>query len=395
MLRCFPPVGHSIQIGEILNTLLKDRNESVFLEKWISNLNFHLVSSGSTALTLSLQSISNISKRTEVLLPAYTCPSLVASVVRAGLEPVLCDLKPFSFQLDLESLSSKIGHKTLAVMAVHLFGIPENIVELKSLTIREGVFLIEDAAQAFGNKIDDGNLRYLGLDGDLSVLSFGRGKPMSLLSGGAVIVNNPDLNKSVDKAYRTLKEPSPWFFLPKYFLSLFLYSIFYHPRMHWFPRSLPWLRIGDTFFILDFDIKKIGPKVINLGNILFEKFGEIRKIRLDLTKLYKEKLETFRDAFEYFPDYDSENIALLRFPIIFRKRDVRDRILASLEKNGLGVTGSFPVPLNELEGAATYLNRNEYYPNAKAISERILTLPLHEYVTTRDVENIVKTVVSS
>ncbi|MFC1877504.1 DegT/DnrJ/EryC1/StrS family aminotransferase [Thermodesulfobacteriota bacterium] len=85
---------------------------------------------------------------------------------------------------------------------------------------------------------------------------------------------------------------------------------------------------------------------------------------------------------------EGENIALLRFPIIFKKRDVRDRILKSIEKKGLGATGNFPVPLNELERACDYLNKNETYPNAKEISERILTLPLHKYLNLVDIDNI-------
>jgi dTDP-4-amino-4,6-dideoxygalactose transaminase len=390
MLRTLPPAGHPLRLREIISIIKGSEEHGNFLDEWFPNIPIYPVSSGTAALTLALLSLKVNSKRTEVILPAYTCPSLVASVVKAGLTPVLCDLRPFSFQLDLERLSSKIGPKTLAVMAAHLFGLPEKLIELSALTRPQGVFLIEDSAQAFVNKIGDG--KYMESGGDLAVLSFGRGKPMSLLSGGAVIVNNPDLDESVSQAYRALKEPKPWLFLPKYFTSLFIYSIFFHPRMHWFPKSLPWLRLGETHFSLDLDIEKVGPKVISLGNRMFKKFQKIKQTRMYLAKLYEEKLEKYKEAFEYFPDCNSEDIALLRFPIIFKKRDSRDRTLAALEKKGLGATGSYPVPLNELEGAAAYFENNEIYPNAKNISERILTLPLHEYVTLEDVEFISHTI---
>ena len=224
MLRTLPPAGHSIQLKEIFRLIKKDTLGNNFLEDWFPDIPFYPVSSGSAALTLSLLSLKANSERTEVILPAYTCPSLVASVVKAGLTPVLCDLKPFSFQLDLKELSSKIGPKTLAVMAVHLFGIAENLAEISALTKPQGVYLVEDAAQSFGNRIDGEDSTYMGLGGDLSVLSFGRGKPLSLQSGGVVIVNNADLDESVPRAYRDLKEPNPWFFMPKYLLLA--YSIF-------------------------------------------------------------------------------------------------------------------------------------------------------------------------
>jgi len=211
---------------------------------------------------------------------------------------------------------------------------------------------------------------------------------MSLLSGGALIVNNPDLGEYVGQVCRALKEPKPWLFQSKYFLSLFMYSIFFHPRMHWFPKSLPWLRLGVTFFTLDFDINKTRSKVLTLGNIIFEKFQKISETRIYLTKLYEEKLAECKEAFECFPDCNSENIALLRLPIIFKKRDSRDRALDQFQKEGLGASGSYPAPLNELESAAAYFENSKTYSNAKNISERILTLPLHEYVTLKDIDYI-------
>jgi len=218
---------------------------------------------------------------------------------------------------------------------------------------------------------------------------------MSLLSGGAVIVNNSDLDTPITQVYQTLHRPKQLQFLPGYLLLLFLYAIFYHPRAHWLPRSLPWLRLGDTVFTLDYDISKIEPSVLNFGNSVFKNFDEIRKTRLNLATLYRDRLEEFREAFAYFPDFEGENIALLRFPIIFKRKDTKDRILRSIQKNGMGVTGSYPVPLNELEGACDYLNKNETHPNAKAVSERILTLPLHSFVNLEDIDNITRIIIDN
>ena len=344
-----------------------------------------MVSSGSAALLLALKSLKLISNRQQVVIPAYTCPSVLASVIKAGLEPVLCDLKPDSFQMDPDQVTSKIGADTLAVIAVHLFGIPEDIKCLRKLTRRKEIYLIEDAAQAFGNKVDG---KDLGLFGDISILSFGRGKPLSMLCGGAVITNDLDLYRYVNQVYQSITDNSRWVFMPQYLIMLILYSIFFHPRLYWFPQRLPWLKIGETVFTLDFDLNKVNPKVMRLGNILYKKFREIRRVRLGLTEYYKEKLKQFKEDFMYLPDIEGEDIALLRFPIVFKKKVKRDKVLSNLEEKGLGATASYPAPLNELKGVSAYLKSTESYPNAKAISERILTLPLHQYVTYRDIENI-------
>ena len=387
MLRSLPAVGHPIGFYTICKALFTDNDKVIFLRNWETVSQIKYVSSGSAALILSIESLKLRSDRKEVILPAYTCPSVLAAVIKAGLEPILCDSKPNCFQMDLKQLESKIGPKTLAVIAVHLFGIPGDIISLKELTKKKGIFLIEDAAQAFENRVN-GDL--LGQFGDLSIFSFGRGKPFSLLSGGAVVVNNPELYEPVKHVYRSLKDTNRKIFLPKYLLSLFIYSIFYHPIMYWIPMSIPWLRIGETIFSLNFDITKIDPKVVNLGKILYEKFKEIRKIRINLTRIYNERLAQYNEEFEFLPEYDGDDIALLRFPIIFKRREKRDKIFSYLVRNRLGATGSYPAPLNELEGVPPYLKTKSFYPNAKAVSERILTLPLHEYVTESDIDNIVR-----
>ena len=62
--------------------------------------------------------------------------------------------------------------------------------------------------------------------------------------------------------------------------------------------------------------------------------------------------------------------------------------MAQLKKRGLGATGMYPVPLNEQDGVPSYLKTIESYPNAKATSEKLLTLPLHGHVKMNDIKRI-------
>ena len=241
MFRSLPSTGHPLDIRTILSVLLQQHNKGkFFLEDFIPDVPFFLVNSGSTALTLSLQAFASCSTKREVVLPAYTCPSIIAAVIRAGLVPVLCDIQA-NLQMDLGDLSRKVGLDTLAVIPVHLFGLPENLSGIREAIKGRDIFLLEDAAQAFGNSVSntigstDSNgssvprtTGHLGLFGDLSVFSFGRGKPLSLLTGGAVIVNNPDLYESIKTVYDSLpvqKNSESILYAAK----LLLYSIFYHP----------------------------------------------------------------------------------------------------------------------------------------------------------------------
>jgi len=397
--RNLPPAGHSIPLRAILSSFLRKEKSRDLLKGFFPGRRVFWVNSGTAALTLSLKAISLTSNRKKVILPAYSCPSVLASVIKAGLQPVLCDVNLNDFNLKTENLKLKICEDTLAVVAVHLFGIPENIFDLRELTQKKGVVLVEDAAQAFGNKIllnsfspNTHNLplntnQYLGSFGDIGILSFGRGKPLSMLRGGAVLVNNSEFEEVIRKEYGSLPpELSPSFF--GYFLNLIAYSTFFHPNLYWIPQRLPWLKLGETIFSLDFEVRKLNSNVLELGKNLILNFEKVRKRRGDLAKIYREKLGKIKEEFLYFPEVNEEAMSLLRFPLVLRRKEKRDPILNILREKGLGATGMYPVPLNEQRGIPKDLFKGESYPNAKHHSERILTLPLHEHVSINDIEII-------
>jgi hypothetical protein len=198
-------------------------------------------------------------------------------------------------------------------------------------------------------------------------------------------------NSSSVEAVRTKYDLLPVASAPSsfsYLINLLLYSVFFHPNFYWMPQRLPWLQLGETIFTLDYEVKRLNPRILRLGGQLFPEFEKIRRKRQQLAKDYKEKLAPFRQEFVFLPETGDNRIALLRFPLILKSREKRDRILAELKRNGLGATGSYPVPLNEQPGAAEYFDRKVSYPNAKFISERILTLPLHESVAGSDIEKM-------
>jgi dTDP-4-amino-4,6-dideoxygalactose transaminase len=395
MPRSLPAVGQPIHIHEILKAFSGRSREAMSLQKWAPGRTFFWMSSGSAALTLCCQALKGSGGRGEVIMPAYTCPSLPAAAIRAGLKPVLCDTEQESFRMNLDQLSSRIGPDTAAIVAVHLLGIPERIVEIREMVRKQNIVLIEDAAQAFGNTIrveggrpeaSDEN-KHLGTFGDIGIFSFRRGKPLGLLDGGVILANNKRTEEVVRAKYDSLPADSaPSSF--SYLSNLLLYSVFFDPRFYWIPQRMPWLQLGETIFTLEYEMKRMNPRILRLGGCLLPEFGKIRHKRNELASNYRKRLEPMRPEIVFPHDTDDEGIALLRFPVVFKSREKRDRILSELKKRGLGATGSYPVPLNELPGAADYFDRKEVYPNAKYLSERIMTLPLHEYVTERDIERM-------
>ncbi len=112
------------------------------------------VANGTDALVLSLRALG-VGPGDEVVCPAYTFYASPESIAALGATPVFADISPDTFCLDPEAVEAAVTPRTKAVMAVHLYGHPAAMRELGAVCARHGVALLEDAAQAFGARLDD------------------------------------------------------------------------------------------------------------------------------------------------------------------------------------------------------------------------------------------------
>lgn len=387
MFRSLPPAGHPLSPGCAFSAVTGPNNAPDPLNAFFGKRPYYLCS-GTAALTLSLMALKK-NGRDKVIIPAYTCPSLLASVLRAGLRPVLCDIEPQGFRMIPGQLESKADSETLGIIAVHLFGIPERMDAIRDTASRIQIAVIEDATQALGGRyrVNGESGICMGAIGDLGVLSFRRGKPVSFLAGGAVLVNNPEFEHRLETLYYSLPAYSFDPALFPYILQLLTFSLFFHPRLYWIPQRLPWLRLGETIFTTDYRMSRLNPRVLRIAPRVWADMDRTGSIRSRLAGAYAERLQRHRDKFLYLPEEGNCPPGLLRYPVVFKEPQARDRAFASLRKKGLGASCLYPAPVNEIPGVPLEF-RAEQFPNAKLVSTNILTLPLHEHVRARDVEAI-------
>lgn len=150
------------------------------------------VANGTAALHLAVLALG-LGPGDEVIVPAYTFPA-TANVVRlAGATPVLVDVDPATFNLDLERVYEAVTPRTKAVLAVHLFGRPLDWEALQS-AVPPDVLLLEDAAGALGARWRGMPCGGLGLAG---CLSFHPRKIVTTGEGGAVTTSDEALAASV------------------------------------------------------------------------------------------------------------------------------------------------------------------------------------------------------
>jgi perosamine synthetase len=143
-------------------------------------------SSGTSALEIALTAL-RIGPGDEVICPSLTIISCARAILAVGATPVFVDVDPMTWGLDVEAALARVGPKTRALLAVHLFGWPVDLERLEPLRER-GVFVVEDAAQAMGSEVRvGGRWRRCGGVGDLATFSFYANKTITTGEGGMVI----------------------------------------------------------------------------------------------------------------------------------------------------------------------------------------------------------------
>jgi perosamine synthetase len=331
----------------------------------------YLVSSGTAALAVTLMALKSLSRGTEVVIPAYTCFSVPAAVLKAGLRPVLCDINPSTFDFDHAQLERALTADTLCVVAHHLFGVPSDIEGIRRLCHRRGIFVVEDAAQAMG--VQSGG-RWLGTIGDAGIFSLGRGKNITCGSGGMIVTSDRRIADAVAEQYDKLCEPTPAEVL-KDFVQVVLMTLLIRPRLYWIPASLPWLRLGQTVF----------PKDVTIARLSGAKAGLLRNWRRRLAGSNRVRSAT--------ATYFSEQVPLrlphapshpyLRLPVLAASPDQKKQIYSRSQTRGLGLSAAYPTPISEIPAVRSIINGHRF-PAAQAVSEQLLTLPTHHWLSEQD-----------
>jgi len=334
------------------------------------------LSSGTAALMVTLAALKSLSPRREVVMPAFTCYSIAAAVVQAGLTPVLCDVDSGTFDFDDARLAETVSGRTLCVIAHHLFGVPAAIARVRVICERHGAYLVEDAAQALGIAADG---RQLGTLGDAGIFSFGRGKHVTSGSGGMVVTNSGTIAAAIERQYRAVGAP-PCFWQAAEFVKTLLMLAFIHPWLYWIPAALPFLGLGRTIY----------PARIVPQRLSGFQAGLLRRWRLRLAR----SNDARRDAVSYFSrtlpaaSPGGEARPYLRFPIVAPDPQSRQRICSLAKKHGLGIVVAYPTPINEIPDIASVFDGRRF-PSAVQLSERLLTLPTHHWLSERDKRAIV------
>ncbi|WP_422446927.1 LegC family aminotransferase [Thermoanaerobacterium sp. DL9XJH110] len=143
---------------------------------------------GTMALHLALMLLS-IGPGDEVIVPALTFIASVNPVIYVGATPVVVDVDPVTWNIDPEAIKKAVTPRTKAIIPVHLYGNPANMIEIIKIARKYNLHVIEDASEALGSKL---NGKYMGTFGDIGVFSF-NGNKIITTGGGGMLVTDDEL----------------------------------------------------------------------------------------------------------------------------------------------------------------------------------------------------------
>ncbi|MDA9956383.1 DegT/DnrJ/EryC1/StrS aminotransferase family protein [Candidatus Pelagibacter sp.] len=157
------------------------------------------VSSGTAALEIAIKSLK-LKKGDEIIIPNFTIISNVMAALKENLNIKLVDCNIKDWNMEISKIEKKITKKTKAIIATHIYNFPLRIDILKKICKKKKIILIEDAAEAIGQKLND---KLCGSYGDISIFSFYANKQITTGEGGMITTNNKNLYEK-SKSLRNL-----------------------------------------------------------------------------------------------------------------------------------------------------------------------------------------------
>lgn len=387
------PAGAPIRVSDVLASTIRlaaEPNIEAELSDAIRSRfgvrHVTLTSTGRAGLTLLLRALRRLRPdRSEVILPSYTCFSVAASVVKAGLRPKLIDVSPATLDYEPNSLERAEFKDVLAIIATNLYGLPNDLPSLARRAREAGVFLIDDAAQAMGASVDG---RPCGTFGDAGLFSFDKGKNIAAIDGGVVVSNSDEIAGSLTREAAGLRRPSPGDSVTAW-AKVLAYCIFLRPRLYWVPNSIPRLGLGETVYSIDFPLDRPVRLLTSLALRMLASLDAFTAARLRRASAILDGLsdvsgvEPVRPTAAAFPAY-------LRLPLLARTPEIRQRLLQKLKAQGIGASGSYPASIADIPQLRVFWTSPPDASGGRYVARHIVTLPTHPFVDATDVQRITR-----
>ena len=182
-------VNQTIKSGWISSEGKQVKQFEKNFSKYIGHKYSVAVSSGTAALEIAIKSL-NLKTHHEVIIPNFTIISNALAVIKQNLKIRLIDCNIKDWNMNLNKIIKNINKNTKVIIATHIYNFPMSVDKLRKICKKKKIVLIEDAAEALGQKL---NNKKCGSFGDISTFSFYANKQITTGEGGMITTNNQKL----------------------------------------------------------------------------------------------------------------------------------------------------------------------------------------------------------
>jgi dTDP-4-amino-4,6-dideoxygalactose transaminase len=292
--------------------------------------------------------------RNEVIVPSYTFSSTASAFARAGYTIRFAEIHPDTMMMDIDHVSTLVNANTRAIVPVHYAGLPSNIEAFKGLCDRDGISLVEDAAQALGTSQHG---KKMGAFGRLSCFSFHETKNIHAGLAGALVINDPSL---VDRATYiwergTNRQAVLQGLVDKY----------------------TWVEVGGSFYPTELQAAFLFAQLESLD----ENIGYRRQIY----EAYDQGLSSLKGASKlHFPvAAPNTDLNYHAFFVVFRSEEECERTRQHLVANQIHAYIGY-IPLHSSPVGQSMGYKPDSLPVTEAYAPRVLRLPFHNNMTAED-----------
>jgi len=315
-----------------------------------------------SALELSLIAIG-VGNGDEVITTPITFPSTANVIVHRGAKPVFVDIEKGTFNIDADKIEKAITNKTKAIIPVHFAGHPCQMDKILKIAEKYGLFVIEDAAHAFGSEYHN---KMIGNIGDLTCFSFYATKNITTGEGGMVTTNDERLARKIDLLSSHGISSPAW--------KRSKAKIYRH-----------WEAVLAGYNYHMYDIQAA------IGLVQLKKIGKFLKIRGKYAQIYNNAFKDIPEAITPSAKGDVKHSYHL-YVIMFKIENLtidRDKIMNILQQKNIGIGMHYRALHLQPFYREKFGFKRGSLPVSEYISDRIISLPLYPKMSNADVRRVI------
>ncbi len=332
------------------------------LEEYLGVKHVIPCANGTDALQIAMMGLG-LQPGDEVITADFTFAATVEVIALLGLTPVLVDVNPESFNIDVEAIKKAITPKTKAIVPVHLFGLAANMDEIMKIARQHNLYVIEDNAQAIGGyyTTKTGKKLKTGTIGDVGSTSFFPSKNLGCYGdGGAIFTNNDDLAHTI-----------------RGIVNHGMYKRYHHDV------------VGVNSRLDSIQAAILRAKLPHLDSY--------NKARREAAKKYTEGFSGIENICTPSCGCDAQhscNCHVFHQYTLKVKNTDRDSLVQHLNENGIPCGVYYPIPLHLQKAYADSRYKEEDFTVTNQLVKEVISLPMHTELDDEQIQFITQTVIN-